>query len=180
MILSERTHYCMFCPASGSWRDHRLRIAATWLRARPRLLDYAPHYEKAVAGRCHAAVFCDGPRALHPLPAVHPRLQFIAANHTLGVHQRGARTMIGADDDVPFGGSSCVSCGSCLQVCPTGALNERHSAFLGHERISNARPLAWAAPWVAASKPSCATIICARRRGLGRRQRRPAVRRRPV
>jgi formate dehydrogenase major subunit len=57
----------------------------------------------------------------------------IAANHTLGVHQRGARTLIGADDDQPLGLSSCVSCGTCLQVCPTGALMDRRSSFLGHE-----------------------------------------------
>ena len=58
----------------------------------------------------------------------------IAANFTLGVHQRGARTMICADDDLPFGKSSCISCGSCLQVCPTGALTDRFSAFCGHEK----------------------------------------------
>jgi len=46
----------------------------------------------------------------------------IAANHTLGVRDRGARTMVIADDDVPFGESTCVSCGTCLQVCPTGAI----------------------------------------------------------
>ena len=56
----------------------------------------------------------------------------IAANHTLGLTHRGAQTMICADDDTPFGSSTCVSCGTCLQVCPTGALHDRHSAYLGH------------------------------------------------
>jgi formate dehydrogenase major subunit len=41
--------------------------------------------------------------------------------------------MIVADMDVPFGNSSCISCGTCLQVCPTGALMDRRSAYRGHE-----------------------------------------------
>jgi formate dehydrogenase major subunit len=57
----------------------------------------------------------------------------IAANHTLGVHQRGSRTLICADDNVRFGDSTCVSCGTCLQVCPTGALTDRRSAYRGHD-----------------------------------------------
>jgi formate dehydrogenase major subunit len=56
----------------------------------------------------------------------------IVANHTLSIRGRGARTMIIADDDVPFGESSCITCGTCLQVCPTGALIDRRSAFMGH------------------------------------------------
>jgi formate dehydrogenase major subunit len=41
--------------------------------------------------------------------------------------------MIVADMNVPFGESSCVSCGTCLQVCPTGALMDRRSAYRGRE-----------------------------------------------
>jgi formate dehydrogenase major subunit len=52
-------------------------------------------------------------------------------NATLGLKNRGADTMVVADMDLPFGASSCVSCGSCLQVCPTGALMDRASAFMG-------------------------------------------------
>jgi formate dehydrogenase major subunit len=39
--------------------------------------------------------------------------------------------MVIADVDVPLGESTCVSCGTCLQVCPTGALIDRRSAYMG-------------------------------------------------
>jgi formate dehydrogenase major subunit len=57
----------------------------------------------------------------------------LVANHTLGMRQRGADSMIHADMNVPFGESSCVSCGTCLQVCPTGALVDKRSAFMGRD-----------------------------------------------
>ena len=41
--------------------------------------------------------------------------------------------MISADMDAPFGESTCVACGTCLQVCPTGALIDRKSAYAGRE-----------------------------------------------
>jgi formate dehydrogenase major subunit len=55
----------------------------------------------------------------------------LAANNTLGVKFRGARTMVSADMDAPFGESTCVACGTCLQVCPTGSLVDRKSAYTG-------------------------------------------------
>jgi formate dehydrogenase major subunit len=57
----------------------------------------------------------------------------LAANHTLGVKFRGAKSMICADLDDLFGESTCVSCGTCLQICPTGALVDRLSAYTGNE-----------------------------------------------
>jgi len=38
-----------------------------------------------------------------------------------------------ADTGVALGESTCVSCGACIQVCPTGALIDRWSAYRGHE-----------------------------------------------
>jgi formate dehydrogenase major subunit len=55
----------------------------------------------------------------------------LVANHTLGLRERGAETMIHADANVPFGESTCISCGTCLQVCPTGSLVDRRSSFMG-------------------------------------------------
>jgi formate dehydrogenase major subunit len=41
--------------------------------------------------------------------------------------------MLCADMNTPFGSSSCISCGTCLHVCPTGALIDRKSAFRGRK-----------------------------------------------
>jgi formate dehydrogenase major subunit len=53
---------------------------------------------------------------------------------TLGMEERGSKSMIVADINLPLGQSSCVGCGSCVQVCPTGAIIDRQSAYLGHDK----------------------------------------------
>ncbi|MCK7527505.1 MAG: 4Fe-4S binding protein [Ignavibacteriales bacterium] len=58
----------------------------------------------------------------------------MSGSFTLSVEERGAATIVVADTNVPLGESTCVSCGSCVQVCPTGALIDRQSAYLGNER----------------------------------------------
>lgn len=44
------------------------------------------------------------------------------ANDVIGFSDRGSRARITFDMDDPMGQSSCVGCGECVQVCPTGAL----------------------------------------------------------
>lgn len=44
------------------------------------------------------------------------------ANDVIGFYHRGSRARIIFDMDDPMGQSSCVGCGECVQVCPTGAL----------------------------------------------------------
>ena len=57
----------------------------------------------------------------------------LVGNFTLGVEERGADSSIVADLGVPLGESTCISCGACVQVCPTGALIDKKSAYLGHD-----------------------------------------------
>jgi formate dehydrogenase major subunit len=49
----------------------------------------------------------------------------VQVNDVIGLSHRGAETKIVFDFDDPMGDSTCVSCGECVQVCPTGALQVR-------------------------------------------------------
>jgi formate dehydrogenase major subunit len=127
MLFSERNHYCMFCEMSG---DCELQALAyrygmdhwTYQNPYPKLpVDGTRKYFIMDHNRCILCRRCI--RACNEL----------AANTTLGVKFRGAKTMISADMDSPFGESTCVACGTCLQVCPTGALVDRKSAYTGRE-----------------------------------------------
>jgi formate dehydrogenase major subunit len=125
LLFSERNHYCMFCQMSGSCELQNLAYRYGldhWLyeRAYPKLpVDATREYFVMDQNRC---ILCR--RCVRACSEV-------VGNNTLGLKHRGAQTMIIADMDVPFGKSSCVSCGTCLQVCPTGALGDRASAYMG-------------------------------------------------
>ena len=51
-------------------------------------------------------------------------------NDVIGYAKRGAQSFISFDLDDPMGDSSCVGCGECVQVCPTGALAPAQQAGL--------------------------------------------------
>lgn len=125
LLFSERNHFCMFCQMSGSCELQDLAYdygLDHWEfdRAFPALpVDASREYFVMDHNRCilcrRCVRICDE----------------MVGNATLGLKNRGANTMIVADLDVPFGESSCIACGSCLQVCPTGALMDRASAYMG-------------------------------------------------
>jgi formate dehydrogenase major subunit len=135
MVFSERNHFCPFCEISGDCELQNLGyrygidhwVYPTYTKAFP--LDATRKYFVMEQNRCVLCQRCA--RACGEL----------VANHTLGLRERGAKTMIHADANVPFGESTCISCGTCLQVCPTGSLVDRRSSFMGRgdqtERIKS-------------------------------------------
>ena len=125
MLFSERNHYCMFCEMSG---DCELQALAYrygldhWLYQNP--------YPKIPVDGTRKYFIMDHNRCILCRRCIRACSE-LAANSTLGVKFRGAKTMVSADMDISFGESTCVACGSCLQVCPTGALIDRKSAYTG-------------------------------------------------
>ncbi|MGC9358353.1 MAG: 2Fe-2S iron-sulfur cluster-binding protein, partial [Anaerolineae bacterium] len=128
LLFSERNHYCMYCQMSG---DCELQD-----RAYEYGLDhfsYPRPYEKLEVDASRKYFIMDHNRCILCSRCVRA-CDEIAANHTLNLRDRGAKTMVVADLDVPFGESSCIECGTCLQVCPTGALIDARSAYGGREK----------------------------------------------
>ncbi len=89
-------------------------------RERPRLPpgNGRPHdLSSAVIAVDHAAcILCD--RCIRACDEIQ-------GNDVIGRTGKGYLTRIAFDLDVPMGQSSCVSCGECAAVCPTGALTDK-------------------------------------------------------
>lgn len=125
LLFSERNHFCMFCQMSESCTLQDLAYEYEldhWKFNRPMpkfSVDASREYFVMDHNRC---ILCR--RCIRVCDE-------LVGNGTLGLKNRGADSMVTADMDVPFGESSCISCGTCLQVCPTGSLADRASAYMG-------------------------------------------------
>ncbi len=128
LLFSERNHFCMYCQVSGG--DCELQNAAYeqdmthW--------PFQPNWDPYLVDASHQHLVLDHNRCILCRRCVRACGELVG-NFTLGVKDRGPESIIIADLDVPWGESTCVSCGTCVQVCPTGAIIDRRSAYLGHE-----------------------------------------------
>lgn len=136
LLFSERSHYCMTCPMSGSAGTSDCELQRLGYECSMTHWIYPPNTAKRwPVDASHRYLVLDQSRCVLCRRCARACAE-LASNYTLGVHQRGARAMIGADDGVPLAESSCISCGVCVQVCPTGALTDRISAYRGHDAQS--------------------------------------------
>ena len=62
----------------------------------------------------------------------------VQVNDVIGMGMRGHTSKVIFDFDDPMGDSTCVSCGECVQACPTGALME--SNLLDEKGINKGKP----------------------------------------
>lgn len=128
MLFSERNHFCPFCQVSGG--DCELQNAAYdegmthW--------PIQPNWKAFPVDTSHPYIILDNNRCILCRRCVRA-CEELVGNATLAVESRGSESLLIADTGVPLGQSSCISCGTCIQVCPTGALIDKTSAYLGHD-----------------------------------------------
>ncbi|MEA3326818.1 MAG: 2Fe-2S iron-sulfur cluster-binding protein [Chloroflexota bacterium] len=128
LIFSERNHFCMYCPVSDG--DCELQNRAYdedmthW--------DLQPNWQPFNVDASHPYIILDNNRCILCRRCVRACDELVG-NYTLGFEERGADSLLVADYNVPLGESSCISCGTCVQICPTGALIDRQSAYQGKE-----------------------------------------------
>jgi formate dehydrogenase major subunit len=130
-MFAERNHNCMFCSESG---DCELQALAYELQMdhltvpqsyEQYPVDITSEYMAIDHNRCVLCGRCV--RACHE----------IAGAYVLNYKGRGIRNQISFDLDMSRGESSCLGCGACMQVCPTGAIINRyrsHRSVKGHDK----------------------------------------------
>jgi formate dehydrogenase major subunit len=126
LIFSERNHFCPFCQVSGG--DCALQNAA--LDEGMTHWPLSPNYQPFGVDASHDYFVLDNNRCILCRRCVRACGELVG-NYTLGFEERGARSFLVADFGTPLGSSTCVSCGTCTQVCPTGALIDKMSAYRG-------------------------------------------------
>jgi formate dehydrogenase major subunit len=129
MLFSERNHFCPFCQVSGG--DCELQNAA--YHEEMTRWPIQPGWNNFTVDTSHPYFVLDNNRCILCRRCVRACAE-MTGNFTLSVAERGAKSMIVADTDVPLGESTCIKCGSCVQVCPTGAIIDRTSAYQVHDK----------------------------------------------
>lgn len=123
MFYSERNHVCSVCVSNGhcQLQHSAYQVGMTHVR-----LDYL--HPELPLDCSHATFAVDHNRCILCTRCVRV-CDEIEGAHTWDVMGRGSNSRVIIDMNLPWGESStCTSCGKCVQVCPTGALFNKHAS----------------------------------------------------
>lgn len=128
MIFSERNHFCMYCQDTDGDCDLQQAAYDEGMTHWP----ITPAYKPFMVDASHPDFILDNNRCILCRRCVRACTELVG-NATLGFEERGSSSILIADNNVPLGESTCISCGNCVQFCPTGSLIDRRSAYQGRE-----------------------------------------------
>lgn len=126
LLFAERNHQCPYCEMSSDCELQKLgyRFGIDTVR-------YAAMNPKLNVDASSPYFVLDHDRCVLCRRCVRTCAE-IAGISAIGFKDRGAKTLVAFDLDAQAADSSCEACGTCVQVCPTGALFDKRSAYKGH------------------------------------------------
>ncbi|MDO8687933.1 MAG: molybdopterin-dependent oxidoreductase, partial [Dehalococcoidales bacterium] len=124
-IISEHPYACLTCPANGRCE---LQEVASYLGMREITLPYTykklePHHDDPFFDRDYNLCILCG-RCVRAC-------QEICGVGAIAFTSRGSQTLVGTGFGQSLQAAGCEFCGTCVDVCPTGALTERSRKWLG-------------------------------------------------
>ena len=125
-LFSQRNHFCMFCQVSGGGCELQNAAYGESMTHWP----IQPNWQPYPTDASHPHFVLDHNRCILCRRCIRACGELVG-NFTLDNREQGVDGMVVADLGVPLGESSCISCGTCVQVCPTGAFIDRFSAYRG-------------------------------------------------
>ena len=139
LLLADGTHDCLACEMCGACelQDAAYHLGIT----RP---SYPLSQEPRPLDSSHPMIVRDPNRCIHCFRCIRACNE-VVVNEVLDMAYRGHRSVVVADQNAALGASSCVGCGECVQLCPTGALTERKA--VGRGRAWNLRKVRTTCPY---------------------------------
>ncbi len=128
LIYLNENHFCMFCESDGDCELQDLM----WEHEIDSF-DFPRSYPDLPIEASHDFLIIDNNRCIKCGRCIRA-CEEVVGNETLGFGGRGLDNRIVADTDIPLAESSCIECGMCQQVCPTGAIFNKQSMFKGTSR----------------------------------------------
>lgn len=126
LLFAGRNHFCMYCSQSGDCELQRLAIEHGMDHVR-----YPFLYSDFENDATHPDLQLDHNRCILCLRCIRVCAEKVGA-HTLDLKDRGWNAKVTSDLGSKLGLSdTCVNCGACAQVCPTGTITIREFAYRG-------------------------------------------------